>query len=98
MPPLSAVPVTKQEKPQEEAPCLREIENRVLGFCLYSDDGCILQEPNKREDTYNRMAQREMVGQIGMNPFFPVEQSLPGAYTDNVMAQDKFMKPQSTTV
>lgn len=24
---------------------------------------------NKREDTYNKMAEREMVGQIGMNPF-----------------------------
>lgn len=46
---------------------------------------------NKREDTYNRMAEREMVGQIGFNPFSKNE------YISDVIAQDQFLKPISTT-
>lgn len=47
---------------------------------------------NKREDTYNRMAEREMVGQIGMNPFMNRN------YLEDVMVQENFLKPISTTV
>ena len=47
---------------------------------------------NKREDTYNRMAEREMVGQIGMNPFFNRD------YLADVIVQDNFLKPISTSV
>ena len=42
---------------------------------------------NKREDTYNRMAEREMVGQIGMNPFMQRN------YLEDVMVQENFLKP-----
>jgi hypothetical protein len=47
---------------------------------------------NKREDTYNRMAEREMVGQIGMNPFFNRD------YLADVIVQDNFLKPICTNV
>jgi len=47
---------------------------------------------NKREDTYNRMATREMIGQIGMNPFSN------NNYLNDVMVQDSFLKPVSTSM
>jgi hypothetical protein len=47
---------------------------------------------NKREDTYNRMAEREMIGQIGLNPFSQNE------YITDVIAQDQFLKPISTSL
>lgn len=47
---------------------------------------------NKREDTYNRMAEREMVGQIGMNPFMNRN------YLEDVMVQENFLKPVSTSI
>jgi hypothetical protein len=47
---------------------------------------------NKREDTYNRMAEREMVGQIGMNPFMQRN------YLEDVAVQDNFLKPISTSL
>jgi len=46
---------------------------------------------NKREDTYNRMADREMFGQIGMSPFTN------NNYLQDLNNQDKFLKPVSTT-
>ena len=47
---------------------------------------------NKREDTYNKMAEREMVGQIGMNPFMNRN------YLEDVMVQENFLKPISTSL
>lgn len=47
---------------------------------------------NKREDTYNRMATREMIGQIGMNPFSN------NNYLSDVITQDNFLKPISTSL
>jgi hypothetical protein len=51
------------------------------------------QKPaNKREDTYNRMAEREMIGQIGMNPFMQRN------YLEDVMVQENFLKPVCTSM
>jgi hypothetical protein len=47
---------------------------------------------NRREETYDRMAGREMVGQIGMNPFIQRN------YLEDVMTQDNFLKPISTSL
>ena len=47
---------------------------------------------NKREDTYNRMAEREMIGQIGMSPFMQRN------YLEDVIVQDNFLKPISTSL
>ena len=47
---------------------------------------------NKREDTYNKMAEREMVGQIGMNPFMQRN------YLEDVIVQENFLKPISASL
>ena len=47
---------------------------------------------NKREDSYNKMAEREMVGQIGMNPF------MNNNYLEDVLTQENFLKPISTNI
>ena len=47
---------------------------------------------NKREDTYNRMAEREMVAQIGMSPFIQRN------YLEDVMVQENFLKPICTSL
>jgi len=46
---------------------------------------------NKREDAYNKMAEREMVSQIGHNPFLDSND-----YVKNVVARDLFLKPINT--
>lgn len=48
---------------------------------------------NKREDNYNRMSEREMFGQINQNPFL-----VRNNYIDDLMVQDKFLKPICTTM
>lgn len=56
------------------------------------------RQPNKREDTYNRMAEREMVGQRGMNPFFSQNNNTNSGYIEDLMNQEQFMKPVSTSI
>jgi hypothetical protein len=48
---------------------------------------------NKREDNYNKMSEREMFGQINQNPFL-----VRNNYIDDLMVQDKFLKPVSTSM
>lgn len=48
---------------------------------------------NKREDSSIRMAEREMYAQTGMNPFLENNNN---SYINNIIAQDKFLKPVST--
>jgi hypothetical protein len=49
-------------------------------------------QTNKREDTSNRMAEREMVGQVGFNPFLSNN-----SYIDDLNVQENFLKPVSTS-
>lgn len=49
--------------------------------------------PNKREDTYNKMSEREIMAQIGQNPFLPNHN-----YLNDIMTQDQFLKPVSTSL
>ena len=44
---------------------------------------------SQRENTCIRIAQREMISQVGQNPFF----SGANCYVDQVAIQDKFLKP-----
>ncbi len=48
---------------------------------------------NKREDNYNKMSEREMFGQINQNPFL-----VRNNYIDDLMVQEKFLKPISTSI
>jgi hypothetical protein len=47
---------------------------------------------NRREDTYNKISEREMVGQMGRNPFMAENN-----YLNDVMTQDNFLKPVCTS-
>lgn len=96
----------KYERSARKPPSTKtlEIEKTAIQQSLLSeDDQWIMNQEgelfildkekslNKREDTYNRMAEREMIGQIGMNPFSN------NNYVNDVMAQDNFLKPVSTS-
>ena len=61
---------------------------------IWSIDGSVfIDKPlNKREDTYNKMSEREMFGQINQNPFLNQNN-----YLDDLMNQEKFLKPVSTS-
>lgn len=48
-------------------------------------------ESNKREMNYNKMSEREMIGQIGANPYMPDNN-----YVNDVIARDTYMKPINT--
>ena len=83
--------------------CLSSTED-MLGLREIMDQGQqhlmneFQRQPNKREDTYNRMAEREMVGQRGMNPFFSQNGNNNSGYLEDLMKQEQFMKPISTSV
>lgn len=48
---------------------------------------------NKREETYNKMSEREMVCQVGQNPFMPNSN-----YLDDVIAHEQFLKPINSSM
>ena len=52
-----------------------------------SDNQTSFQRTNKREDTYTKMSEREMIGQIGYNPFNPKNN-----YFENLIEHEKFVK------
>jgi len=60
--------------------------------CGFTSNSFSLQTTNKREETYNKMAEREMVGQVGFNPFLTNN-----SYIDDVNIQENFLKPKSTS-
>ncbi len=49
-----------------------------------------------REDSHFKIAERDMMSQIGQNPFFSYGTATPSSYADQVSLQDKFLKPLST--
>jgi hypothetical protein len=59
-----------------------------------------LASNNKREESYNKMAEREMVSQIGLNPFLHqnVEAETQNSYIQDVINRDLFMKPVNTNI
>jgi len=69
---------TTQQNQQNQPP--ETIENTP-------DTQFIPQTNNKREDTYSKMAEREMIKQVGMNPF------LNNSYVDGINIRDQFLIP-----
>jgi hypothetical protein len=47
---------------------------------------------SRREESYSKMSEREMINQIGQNPFL-----MNADYVSDVAIQDRFLKPKSTT-
>jgi hypothetical protein len=54
--------------------------------------GAGFKASNKREELGNKLADREMVQQIGFNPFLGQSN-----YADDISARDQFLKPMNTT-
>ena len=49
---------------------------------------------NKREELDSKIADRELVQQIGFNPFLNQTQT---TYLDDIFIRDQYLKPQNTT-
>jgi hypothetical protein len=81
----------KTENDALQQSMLSENDNWNIGICQDFDLENI-KTLNKREDTYNKMAVREMISQHGKNPFSPNNN-----YLDDIITQDQFLKPVSTT-
>jgi hypothetical protein len=86
---------TRPPPPEMHVP--KEIlDNEAYLQSLDCDYESMFRENNKREESYNKMAEREMIAQIGQNPFFTNNTSDNDEYVNNVAIQDKFLKPVST--
>jgi hypothetical protein len=68
-------------------------EHDSWGIGIGSDmDSFSFQSANKREEASNKMAERQMVGQIGFNPFLSNN-----SYVDDVAVQENFLRPKPTS-
>ena len=67
-------------------------ENDTWGIGIGSEVGPEFGASNKREETYNKMAEREMMGQIGFNPFMTNN-----SYVNDVVVQENFLRPKPTS-
>ena len=74
------------------------LDNEAYLQSLDCDYESMFRENNKREESYNKMAEREMIAQIGQNPFFTNNTQDNDEYVNNVAIQDKFLKPVSTII
>ena len=89
-----------QDESQVVNRCLFNAEE-MLGLREIMDQGQqqlmneFQRQPNKREDTYTRMAEREMVCQRGMNPFLSNNNN---NYMTDLMNQETYLKPKSTHI
>ena len=79
----------------ERSPSRRPVEHRVSSD-VPPDDTHVPDNPgdisfsrthNKREDTCTKMGEREMVRQVGMNPFIQTD------YVKGIEIRDKFLVP-----
>ena len=88
---------TRPPPPEMHVP--KEIlDNEAYLQSLDCDYESMFRENNKREESYNKMAEREMIAQIGQNPFFTNNTTDNDEYVNNVSIQDKFLKPVSTII
>ena len=88
---------TQSTPPEMHVP--KEIlDNEAYLQSLDCDYESMFRENNKREESYNKMAEREMIAQIGQNPFFTNNTPDNDEYVNNVTIQDKFLKPVSTII
>jgi hypothetical protein len=66
---------------------IKVIEPKPQIHTFLSDNQTSFQRTNKREESYNKMSEREMIGQIGYNPFNPKNN-----YFENLIEHEKFIK------
>jgi len=66
---------------------------------LFLEHQLKLTTNNRREENYNKIAEREMVSQIGINPFFNDKHTMNNdSYIQDVINRDLFMKPINTNI
>lgn len=81
----------EQEKEEQQQNAISQSLNShafSYGETLFSRN----ESGNKREETYSKMAEREMGNKINQNPFL-----MNADYVNDLMTQDKYMKPINTT-
>ena len=61
----------------------------ILNQSIYSD----FKSSNKREDLDDKIAKREMIQQIGTNPFLQNTN-----YLNDMSIRDAYLKPKNTTI
>jgi hypothetical protein len=69
----------------------QEYDTQINAINQSLSDG-LISSSNKREDLDNKIADRELVQQIGANPF--MQQS---SYVNDIVVRDMFLKPINTT-
>jgi len=57
-----------------------------------------LASNNTREESYNKMAEREMISQTRLNPFLQQTTNAGDNYIQDVINRDLFMKPVNTNI
>ena len=65
---------------------------------LFLEHQLKLASNNRREESYNKIAEREMVSQIGFNPFLQQNNTNNDSYIQDVINRDLFMKPVNTNI
>ena len=68
-----------------------DTQQNAIMQSLVEENGTEFRSINRRETLGDKMADREMVGQIGANPF------LQSSYVNDVVIRDMFLKPINTT-
>jgi hypothetical protein len=81
----------RPEKQLEARICVQELDtqqNAINQSFIEEFD-----EPNKREELDNRVADRELVQQRGSNPFLTSQST----YVNDIVVRDMFLKPVNTS-
>lgn len=89
------------EQDQETKQYLREVESSAYSSSLYHDEntwdilnqlqGFQRKTSSKREDMDSKLANRDMVRQIGFNPFLGQSN-----YVDDIQVSSQYLTPQCT--
>ena len=93
-----------EREKQLQAEYIKSIESTAYSSSLHHDENTWeimnqnfamnmndFRQNNKREDTDKRMAERQMVTQISMNPYL-----VNNNYLADIETRDNYLKPQST--
>lgn len=93
----------KEQIEMENEKFSKEMESSAYASSLHHDEntwdilnqslsGSGFKVSNKREELGNKLASRDMVQQIGFNPFLGQTN-----YADDISIRDQFLKPMNTT-
>jgi len=80
----------EEEQQQQQNAISQSLNSHAFSYgeTLFSRN----ESGNRREESYSKMAEREMGNKINQNPFL-----INADYVNDLMTQDKYMKPVNTT-